>query len=47
MYTCEDLDAFRAAMGKGEDPTPYLTLLEKAEFPSGTDDVIQELTAEE
>ena len=47
VYTCEDLEAFRAAMGKGEDPTPYLTLLEKAEFPYGTDDVIQELTAEE
>ena len=47
VYTCEDLEAFRAAMGKGEDPTPYLTLLEKTEFPYGTDDVIQELTAEE
>ena len=47
VYICEDLDAFRAAMDKGEDPTPYLTLLKKAEFPSGTDDVIQELTSEE
>lgn len=47
VYTCEDLDAFRAAMDKGEDPTPYLTLLEQAKFPYGTDDVIRELTAAE
>ena len=47
VYTCEDLEAFRAAMDKGEDPTPYLTLLEQAKFPYGTDDVIRELTAAE
>ena len=46
VYTCEDLEAFRAAMDKGEDPTPYLTLLEQAKFPYGTDDVIQELAGE-
>ena len=45
VYTCDDLETFRAAMDKGEDPTPYLTLIEQAKFPYGTDDVIQELTA--
>lgn len=47
VYTCGDLEAFRAAMDKGEDPTPYLTLIEQAKFPYGTDDVIQELSIEE
>ena len=47
VYTCEDLEAFRAAMDKNEDPTPYLTLIEQAKFPYGTDDVIQEMTVEE
>ena len=47
VYTCEDLEAFRAAMEKNEDPTPYLTLIEQAKFPYGTDDVIQELSIEE
>ena len=47
VYTCEDLEAFRAAMDKNEDPTPYLTLIERAKFPYGTDEVIRELTAAE
>lgn len=47
VYACEDLEAFRAAMDKNEDPTPYLTLIEQAKFPYGTDDVIQEMTVEE
>ena len=46
VYTCEDFDAFRAAMEEGADPTPYLELLEQAEFPYGTDDVIRELAGE-
>lgn len=47
VYTCEDLESFRAAMEKNEDPAPYLTLIEQAKFPYGTDDVIQELAIEE
>lgn len=47
VYTCEDLEAFRDAMDKSEDPTPYLTLIEQAKFPYGTDDVIREMTVEE
>lgn len=47
VYTCEDFDAFRAAMEEGADPTPYLELLEQAEFPYGTDDVIKEMAIEE
>ena len=47
VYTCEDLEAFCAAMDKSEDPTPYLTLLEQAKFPYGTDAVIQEMMVAE
>lgn len=44
VYTCEDLEAFRAAMDEGADPTPYLTLVQMCAFPAGTDEVVQELT---
>ena len=47
VYTCGDLEAFRAAMDAGTDPAPYLTLIEQAKFPYGTDAVIQELTVAE
>ena len=46
VYTCEDLDAFRAAMEKGEDPALYLTCLTVCTFPAGTDEAVQELTLE-
>lgn len=46
VYTCEDLDAFRAAMEKGEDPALYLTCLTVCTFPVGTDEAVQELTLE-
>ena len=44
VYTCEDLEAFRAAMDEGADPTPYLTLVQMCAFPAGTDDVVQEMS---
>ena len=47
VYTCGDLEAFRTAMDAGTDPAPYLTLIEQAKFPYGTDAVIQELTVAE
>ena len=46
VYTCEDLNSFRAAMEKGEDPAPYLTCLTVCTFPAGTDEAVQELTLE-
>lgn len=46
VYTCEDLSSLRAAMGKGEDPAPYLTCLTVCTFPAGTDEAVQELTLE-
>ena len=44
VYTCEDLEAFRAAMDKGEYPTPYLTLVQMCAFPAGTDEVVLEMS---
>lgn len=44
VYTCEDLEAFRAAMNEGADPTPYLTLVQMCAFPAGTDDVVLEMS---
>ena len=46
VYTCEDLSSLRAAMGKGEDPAPYLTCITVCTFPAGTDEAVQELTLE-
>ena len=46
VYTCGDLAGLRAAMGKGEDPAPYLTCLTVCTFPAGTDEAVQELTLE-
>ena len=46
VYTCEDLNSFRAAMEKGEDPAPYLTCITVCTFPAGTDEAVQELTLE-
>ena len=46
VYTCGDLAGLRAAMGKGEDPAPYLTCITVCTFPAGTDEVVQELTLE-
>lgn len=46
VYTCEDLNSFRAAMEKGEDPAPYLTCITVCAFPAGTDEAVQELTLE-
>ena len=46
VYTCEDLNSFRAAMEKGEEPAPYLTCLTVCTFPAGTDEAVQELTLE-
>ena len=44
VYTCEDLEAFRAAMNEGADPTPYLTLVQMCAFPAGTDEVVLEMS---
>ena len=44
VYTCEDLEAFRAAMNEGADPTPYLTLVQMCGFPAGTDEVVLEMS---
>lgn len=44
VYTCEDLEAFRAAMDEGADPTPYLTLVQMCAFPAGTDEVVLEMS---
>lgn len=44
VYTCEDLEAFRAAMDEGSDPTPYLTLVQMCAFPAGTDEVVLEMS---
>lgn len=44
VYTCEDLDGFRAAMNEGADPTPYLTLVQMCAFPAGTDEVVLEMS---
>lgn len=44
VYTCEDLEAFRAAMDEGADPTPYLTLVQMCAFPEGTDEVVLEMS---
>ena len=46
VYTCEDLNSFRATMEKGEDPAPYLTCITVCAFPAGTDEAVQELTLE-
>lgn len=46
VYTCGDLNSFRAAMEKGEDPAPYLTCITVCAFPAGTDEAVQELTLE-
>ena len=44
VYTCENLEAFRAAMDEGADPTPYLTLVQMCAFPAGTDEVVLEMS---
>lgn len=44
VYTCENLEAFRAAMNDGADPTPYLTLVQMCAFPAGTDEVVLEMS---
>ena len=44
VYTCENLEAFRAAMNEGADPTPYLTLVQMCAFPAGTDEVVLEMS---
>lgn len=44
VYTCEDLEAFCAAMDEGADPTPYLTLVQMCAFPAGTDEVVLEMS---
>ena len=44
VYTCDDLEAFRAAMNEGADPTPYLTLVQMCAFPAGTDEVVLEMS---
>lgn len=44
VYTCEDLEAFRAAMDEGSDPTPYLTMVQMCAFPAGTDEVVLEMS---
>ena len=44
VYTCEDSEAFRAAMNEGADPTPYLTLVQMCAFPAGTDEVVLEMS---
>ena len=46
VYTCGDLAGLRAAMGKGEDPAPYLTCITVCTFPAGIDEAVQELTLE-
>lgn len=44
VYTCENLEVFRAAMDEGADPTPYLTLVQMCAFPAGTDEVVLEMS---
>ncbi len=46
VYTCEDLDGFRAAMDEGTDPTAYLTLVQMCAFPAGTDEVVLEMSVD-
>ena len=46
VYTCENLDGFRAAMDEGADPAPYLTLVQMCAFPAGTDEVVLEMSVD-